>query len=452
MYLLLYLDTMKFTIVFLLILLGYQNGCSQEGFVFKEGVTKEKIAFREHSNLIVIPVKINNVEFNFILDTGANKTIIFNLKGIDSLSLREGGYIKVKGYGDKEFLKAYQSKGNTIEIGDHIHNKNAEVLVLSDKEIDLSSKVDVEVHGLLGIDFFKNFVIHLDYRKSYVRAYSNYEDLPRSLRKKKQFDLKVKNGRPLVQIKLENDLLNGAYDFLIDTGSGDALWVFNEIDETFTMDNSFEDYLGFGINGKIYGLRTKVNSIDLFDTSLQKVSVSYPYKKYHNVERTSVSNDGSLGGEILRRYDVIIDYPNKKIAMKPNRFFKDGFYYNMSGLGIQRGETQLFTEIGRDFSQDKDDFGNITARKVTVSNTLEISYKYVPKIFIDYVRENSPGDKVGIEVGDQIISINGYKQRQLTLHRVSQLFYKNPYKNLRIKLKRGDEEFKVKFKNIPLIL
>jgi hypothetical protein len=52
---------------------------AQEGFVMVEGITKEKISFESHSNLITIPVKINEVDFNFIPDMGATKTIVFCL-------------------------------------------------------------------------------------------------------------------------------------------------------------------------------------------------------------------------------------------------------------------------------------------------------------------------------------------------------------------------------------
>jgi hypothetical protein len=269
------------------------------------------------------------------------------------------------------------------------------------------------------------------------------------LRKANQLDLNFKSSRPFVNVHLDNDKVKGDYELLIDTGNGNALRVLNEIGKDVIFKNSFEDYLGFGINGKIYVLRTKVNSIELFNFSMKKVAVSYPFKEYHSAEKTKTSHDGSIGGEILRRFDVVIDFSNKKISMRPNKAFDEGFYYNMSGLGVQKGALELFTFMDRDFYKKGN--SNESSSMVTVSSSARLNYTYISKIFIDYVRIGSPGDTAGIEVGDQVISINRYNKKQLTMSKVSELFYKNPYRKLKIKLKRGDQEFKVEIINIPLV-
>jgi hypothetical protein len=448
------MKSLLFLIVSIVIILQVD---AQEGFVLELGFDKEKISFESYSNLIIVPVKVNDVDFNFILDTGATKTIIFNLRGVDSLRIKEGKYIQVNGYGKKKSVSAYHSLGNVIEVGKHIINKDAEVLVLSDTEIDMSPKLDIVVHGLLSVDFLKNFISHINYEDSYIKLYNDFADLANYLRKAKQFDLNLKVNRPFVNINLDNDLVKGDYELLIDTGSGDALWILNEIGKDAIFKNSFEDYLGFGINGKIYGRRTKVNSLKLFNSTLSKVAVSYPYKEYHSIKKTSFSHDGSLGGEILRRFDVVIDYPNRKISMIPNRSFDEGFYYNMSGIGVQKGELDLFTTyLGEKFTPRKIGYGNSTSTTTTtsidVSRRVRLNYQFVPKIFVDYIREDSPGDRAGIVVGDQIIAINSYSQKELTMNKVTELFFKNPYKKLKIRIKRGDNIFKVEIVNIPLVL
>lgn len=437
----------------LFILLGaLQFSFAQGGYVFENEIQKEKIFFESHSNLMIVPVLVNDVALNFILDTGATKTIIFNLNGIDSLNIKAGKYIKVNGYGEKKSVMAYYSPGNIIEVGKHIKNELAEIVVLSDSEIDMSPKIDIEVHGLLSVDFLKNFIVHIDYIDSYIELYDNFLDLPRYLRNASTFDLNMKGGRPFVNVQLDNNLVKGDYELLLDTGSGDALWILNEVGKDAVLKNSFEDYLGFGINGKIYGIRTKVRTFKLFEHTFEKVAVSYPYKEYHSTTPSEISHDGSIGGEILRRFDMVIDLTNKKLSMIPNKNFDEGFYYNMSGLGVKKGKMELFTTVTRNFSKEQNTILRQSASVNTVNYNAKLGYKYAPQIFIDYVREGSPGDLAGIKLGDQIISINNYTTSQLTMGRVIELFYKNPYKKLKIKLKRGQKEFKVEIINIPLVL
>jgi hypothetical protein len=68
--------------------------------VLDSDVVEEKTPFELLSNLIIVPVKVNDLDLNFILDTGATKTIIFSLKGMDPLHIKEGRYIQVNRYGN----------------------------------------------------------------------------------------------------------------------------------------------------------------------------------------------------------------------------------------------------------------------------------------------------------------------------------------------------------------
>jgi hypothetical protein len=46
----------------------------------------------------------------------------------------------------------------------------------------------------------------------------------------------------------------------------------------------------------------------------------------------SEENDGVLGGEILRRFKVILDYSRKQMILVPNKNFNDPYNVEMSGI------------------------------------------------------------------------------------------------------------------------
>ncbi|WP_254712951.1 retropepsin-like domain-containing protein [Polaribacter sp. NJDZ03] len=80
---------------------------AQVGFTFNEGNKyRQQIKFRLINNLIVIPLEINGKELSFILDTGVNKTILFNLFENDSISLLNTRNVKLRGLGNGDAVDA----------------------------------------------------------------------------------------------------------------------------------------------------------------------------------------------------------------------------------------------------------------------------------------------------------------------------------------------------------
>ena len=68
-----------------ILLLGF-NVNAQDGFrLLNKSYLKESVKFKLVNNLIIVPLEINGKELSFILDTGVNKTIIFNLSENDSI-------------------------------------------------------------------------------------------------------------------------------------------------------------------------------------------------------------------------------------------------------------------------------------------------------------------------------------------------------------------------------
>ena len=52
---------------------------AQDGFQFAENVNKVTVPFKLINNLVFIPIKVNGIELNFLLDSGVEETILFSL-------------------------------------------------------------------------------------------------------------------------------------------------------------------------------------------------------------------------------------------------------------------------------------------------------------------------------------------------------------------------------------
>lgn len=438
-------------LLLMLILFVGSLSYGQSGFKLLKG-KKESLSFNSSANLIIIPATVNGTKMNFILDTGSSKSVIFDLTGVDSLNIKKGRVVKYRGLGSEFFFEAYYSPENEIIVGEKIRNKSGEILIMENKDYSVSERLGIDVNGIIGTDLFQNFIVEIDYVNERVHFFKNDSKLPRRLRNVKYLDMEIRGNKPYINTELINDNSKVMAKMLVDSGSSDAL-LLHSIDSTnFKLPvNGFDDYLGYGLTGELFGRRSKIDSFKVSNYVLNKTTVSFPFKDNQDIQEFNDTSQGSLGGEILRRFDVIIDYKNSKIAFSPNIFFSEGFYYNMTGIQLKIDGTDLevSTDDGRWGSALQENTG--IKSQVSINNYSIITYKIVPKIIVASVVEGSAAHKAGIRKGDQILRINGRSNENLSLWDANSFFYKNPYSNLKIVYKREDEQYTVKIKLIPII-
>ncbi|WP_158448942.1 PDZ domain-containing protein [Nonlabens marinus] len=436
----------------IIICLGFISK-AQDSYKFPPGTDQIEIPFQSAYNLIVLPVKVNGVELNMILDTGASKSIIFNLSGIDSLQVNKGNLLVVEGYGKGKTFSAYYSEGNTLDVNGY-ENKSANIFVAAEREIDLLPTLGFEVHGLLSTQFFQDALVEVDYLSREVILYKNPEAIKYKTRSMRKVPITFVNGKPYTKGFFRNGSQELPADLLIDLGSGDALWLL-DIPENFMKNNeSFEDYLGFGMNGEVSGTRSKMDQLIFGNYQLNRLTTSQPGEgQFVEIIASEVekSYTGSVGGEVLSRFDVIFDYARSILYLRPNDEFKYGFFYNMAGINIVAGEKELFTTVTDDRNRKVRGVYRTLENEKTISTSKQYSYSMVPRLFVNYVRPESPADLAGVQEGDEILKLNGVSKGNLTLDNTSSKFFKNPYSKIKLKVKRGEKELKFNFRLIPVI-
>jgi len=164
--------------------------------------------------------------------------------------------------------------------------------------------------------------------------------------------------------------------------------------------------------------------------------------------RSLKTRNGSLGGNILRRFKIIMDYPNKKITLKKNSSFKDDFYYNMSGIELVHEGKTLVKELQQNSFRLTDSESSSGGSKIV----FDYSYNYVLKpIFkIEYVREDSPAEKVGVREGDLLLEINEKPTHNYNIDQIVSFFYAEN-KNVKILVARDGLEYQFEFRNKNLL-
>jgi hypothetical protein len=395
----------------------------------------DKIRFQLINNLIVVPIELNGVELSFILDTGVSKPILFNITNTDSLQIKNVEKIYLRGLGEGgKPIEALKSKKNFFKIGNAI-NINQDIYVVFDNSINFTNRLGVNVHGIIGYDLFKNFVVEINYISKYIKLHKPEKYVYRTCKKCEVFNLSLYNNKPYMETEVKVDSSLIPVKLLIDTGSSDSLWLFE--DQALGLvpfeNKYFDDFIGKGLSGNVYGKRSKIKVFKLKSFELDDVNVAFPDSLSISTARRIKNRNGSVSGEILKRFNLIVDYNSAKITLKKNGNFGTPFYYNRSGIVLEQTGSRVVKEKE---DRGRVGYGNSGGRETTVEMNSYFKYLLKPSFSIVELRQGSPADKAGLMVGDEILSINGQRTHELKLQRIMEYFKNDIGKLIRIKIER----------------
>jgi len=389
-----------------------RNYTDQAGFVFdnpkKKSVTFD---FKSSNNLIIIPVAINNSDtLNFILDTGVRYPIITELPFVNKLNLNYLQPINVKGLGEGEQLTAYRSGNNIINLNGLVAY-DQEIHMVINENFQISHILGMPVHGLIGFNLFKDYVVKIDYAEHKITLikpeFFDYKARERDI----VLPLSFEQGKPFVTTSIVTDKNEDVpVKLLVDTGASDAIWLSTNSDSRISLpENHIETFLGRGLSGDLYGKKGRIGAIWVGPLVLYEPIVAFPDNEL--VDQLIGKNDrnGTLGAEILRRFYITMDYPGKRLILRPNANLKDDFNYNMSGLEVTNPMPGL------------------------------------PIFLVSNIRKNSPAYYAGILENDQIISLNNTNNKSLTLNDINLLFQSQQDRRIKMTILRNGEQVKTEF-------
>jgi len=381
--------------------------------IVDERARRVEIPFELHSNLVVVPVRVNNgEELKFILDTGVRTAILTNDIYVDSIPRPNDRVITLMGAGKEGRIGAYVSNNIAFSLTEGVEAQGNAMLVLKEDYLQLDNHLGVRIHGIMGYELFSRFVVEIDYlnqvvvlhRPKYFKPRRSYREIPMSVEDTKPYISGVRykvNDSTYIPIKL-----------MVDTGASHSLLLNTASHEHIKVpEKNLEGYLGRGLSGEIYGYLGRVNAIQIADYELEEIIASFPEDSSMVIpSQAKTKHNGNIGGSILKRFRVVFDYANEKMYIKKNRLFRKDFEYNMSGMELMAVGPLLSTLI-------------------------------VSKII-----EGTPADRAGLREGDLIFAINGRRPPELDLSIYSSLVSKRPGKRIRVKILREGKLVKKKFR------
>ena len=418
---------------------------AQQGFQFEKEIKKVSVPFKLINNLIFVPIKVNGVELNFLLDTGVSETILFSLEDKKEVLFSNTEKILLKGLGNQIAVEGLKSKNNVLEFSS-LKMPNHLLYIVLDPDFNLSSHIGIPVNGIVGYQFFRNNLVEINYRKKKIIV---FKDIPKNRKKiERKFDamaITVEKFKPYIKgtVTLEGNSI--PVKLLVDIGNSDAVWLFQDRSKFIKVpEKSFDDYLGKGFSGDVIGKRAKIEKMTMYDFEFNNPIAAFPDSS--SIRNVSMVPDrmGSVGGEIMKRFDLVFDYRNEQLFLKKNGNYSQPFSYNKSGVEIQHNGLQWVQETVP-MEMVKTPRANSEVNVYSAKTEFKYKFQVKPLYEIANVRANSPAAIAGLLKGDIIIKINNNPTYKYSLQDIITLFRSDVDKWITLEIERKNEIRKFKF-------
>jgi hypothetical protein len=370
-------NCMKKIIFFLLFPLLFAsvrvNG--QEEFIEPPSRFITRIPFDQLTGgIILLKARLDNFSdtLNFILDTGSS--------GI-SLDSTTADYLKLKPLPTDRTIRGIAGikkvsflYGHTL----HISSLTADSLDFHVNDYEILTEVYGErIDGIIGYSFLRRYIVKVDYDSLKIDFFS------RGTFKYPKGGYLFKpslNTLPITNIRLR-DSRSANTRFLFDIGAGLCMM----LNRDFVTDSSlikrkrkFFLKQAEGLGGKLDMDLTVISELRIGPYKFKKVPV-FVFDDTYNV--TSYPYLGGLiGNDVLRRFNLILNYPKRDIYLIPNSHFYESFDYSYSGIEL---------------------------------------YKVDSTIVVGDVAKGSPAEAAGIKEGDIIVAINKNFSQNLAAYKVA---------------------------------
>jgi hypothetical protein len=287
---------------------GNQQG-SAPGYHFdSEGKAVTPFELTKNVTFFQLRLKGSARALWFSLDSGAGSSYI-DTEAAKSLGLQLAGNGTVHGAGSGDipvqYVESVTFELPGLESGGHRLN-------VTDFK-PLNDQFGRAEDGLLGYDFLSRYVVAVDYAEQKMTVYDpskfNYAGLGQA------FAVHFRHRWPYINgaIKVKG-LEAQSGEFLVDSGSGDA------VDDPAIAKSTGElrkVQTGVGLGTPGEGI---VGRAEYFE--LGRFRLAGPITSCCS---SNPDDERKIGGEILRRFTVIFDYPHQRIILEQNRNFSEPF-------------------------------------------------------------------------------------------------------------------------------
>lgn len=228
----------------------------------------------------------------------------------------------------------------------------------------LTSIYGIRIDGVIGYALLSRFIVQVDYEKQQMNWYTPG---PFVYPRNGHLLQPQINKLPAYRVHIK-DMKADSTTMMLDIGAGLNLLFSNRYLAKSGVLDSTRNYWttsGEGIGGQIDLRLTVLPKFRIGPYRFKKIPITLFDDPYNATNFPTWS--GLIGNDLLRRFNIVLNYPSKEIHIRPNRYYYEPFDYSYTGMELY-----------------------------LINNHIEVGF----------VAPSSPAALAGIEVGDQVLAIN----------------------------------------------
>ena len=321
-----------------------------------------KFPFRQLSGgVILIQAKFDTIQipFNFILDTGSGAisldsetTAEFHIPHVPSGKTINGiaGITEVD-YSRNNYLTFPGLKVDSLDF--YINNYDI-----------LSSVYGEKIDGIIGYSFLSRYVVKVNFDSLNVEVYTPGKvDYPRN----GYLLHPLFTALPIQPLSIKDSRTVDA-NFYMDTGAGLCFLMSKQFEADSLVLKKRRKPVAIqvqGLGGRKEMMLTIIKEVQLGPYKFRKVPTNILDDEYNATSYPFLG--GLIGNDLLRRFNMLLNYPKTEIHLMPNSHFRDDLDYSYKGVNM---------------------------------------YYIDGKIISDEVINKSPAYRAGLKKGDVILAVN----------------------------------------------
>ncbi len=401
-------------LIILFTLITLQVAGQQSTFQLPDNRNRLTTSFGNYDNIVVIEMTIqDSLHVKLILDSGIEGIILTDKALVNALEPQCARKFNLTAPGSDITLDACITRPVKVNFRGLIPIIT-NVVLLQEDYFSLESFIGARVHGLIGLDKFRNLLVTFNYDRSLLtftrpgnfKIPSNSEIVP----------INILRGRPYITARVELDTKEIRDLWLmIDSGANHPLLLEIDSTDTYKPVQALETTIGRGLAGIINGEFVRSGWLLIGNARLDNLITSLSADYFEGNPASRNFRDGTLGSGALARFRVTFDYLNNRLILEKGAKFGQPFEYNMSGI--------TFECLNSGFN---------------VFKVSEIIY-------------DSPAYHAGVYPDDLLMSINGKTAFTLNLGELNAILSSRPGNLVTLVVSRNGEIMTFRFKLKRLI-